>query len=273
MGAYKKLGVNILMFAISSFGTKVISFLLVPLYTSYLTTVQYGTADMLFTISTILLPIFSVEITEGVMRYVLDKTYESQKVLLIAIRTILFGSIVLYISLSIIRALNIINIPDLYYIFLFLNFLFSCFYNLFINYLKGKEKIHNIVIAGLLSSITNAGCNILFLTQLGMGVEGYLFASVISLGLPLVYLVVSSLRYGYLKIVTVNIDKALERKMLSYSVPLILNSLAWWINNSLDKFFVTLICGMSANGILAVAYKIPSLLSILQTVFSKRSIK
>ena len=269
MGAYKKLGVNILMFSISSFGTKVINFLLIPLYTSYLTTAQYGTADMLFTISTILFPIFSVEITEGVMRYVLDKTYESQNVLLIAIRTILIGSVVLCISLLIVRVLNIINIPNHYYVFLFLNFLFSCFYNLFINYFKGKEKTHNIVIAGLLSSITNAVCNILFLIRLDMGIEGYLFASILSLGISLIYLIGYSLHYGYLKIRTAKVDKTLERKMLSYSAPLIINSLAWWINNSLDKFFITLICGMGANGILAVAYKIPSLLSMLQTIFSQ----
>lgn len=42
---YKYLGKNTIIFAISSFGTKVLSFLLVPLYTAVLTTAEYGIAD------------------------------------------------------------------------------------------------------------------------------------------------------------------------------------------------------------------------------------
>lgn len=62
--AYRKLGTNILMFAISSFGTKIIGFLLVPLYTSFLTTTEYGIADMLYTILSIILPVFSIDIAD-----------------------------------------------------------------------------------------------------------------------------------------------------------------------------------------------------------------
>ena len=71
--AYKKLGTNIGLFAISSFGTKIINFLLVPLYTSYLSTAEYGTVDMLTTIAQLLLPIFSLDIADSVIRFTLDK--------------------------------------------------------------------------------------------------------------------------------------------------------------------------------------------------------
>ena len=101
--AYKNLGTNILMFAISSFGTKIIGFLLVPLYTNYLTTAEYGTADMLYTILSIILPVFSIDIADGVMRYVLDKKFKAPSVLLVAMKMIFCGSIVLFLVLGIIR--------------------------------------------------------------------------------------------------------------------------------------------------------------------------
>jgi len=44
---YKYLGKNTLIFAISSFGTKFMSFFLVPLYTNLLTTEEYGTVDLI----------------------------------------------------------------------------------------------------------------------------------------------------------------------------------------------------------------------------------
>ena len=45
----KYLGKNTLLFALSSFSTKILLFLLVPLYTSVLTTAEYGTADLITT--------------------------------------------------------------------------------------------------------------------------------------------------------------------------------------------------------------------------------
>lgn len=267
--AYKKLGTNIFMFAISSFGTKIIGFLLVPLYTNYLSTAEYGTADMLSTILSILVPVFSIDIADGVIRYVLDKRYEPSSVLHVAIKTISLGSIVLFILMICVRLTGMIDGSDFYYIYLFFSFVSTCFYNTFVNYLKGKERITVLVVAGLMCSLLNAGCNILFLTRLGWGVNGYLIASVLSTTIPTLYLIICAGHYRYLKFKGIRTDKELQKQMLIYSAPLILNGLAWWVNNSLDRFFVTFICGVSANGVLAVAYKIPSILSMLQTIFNQ----
>lgn len=267
--AYKKLGSNILMFAISSFGTKVIGFLLVPLYTNFLTTTEYGTADMLYTILSIILPVFSLDIADGVIRYVLDNSYNASSVLFVAMKVILQGSLALFLLLCGIRAIGWLSVPDQYYGFLFLNFVFTSLYNTFVNYLKGKEQIRDLVIAGLMCSLLNAGCNILFLTKFCMGVNGYLLAHVISVAMPMIYLLICAGRYGYLSLYKIHIDRNLEKEMFLYSAPLILNGLAWWINNSIDRVFVTFICGMGANGLLAVSYKIPSVLSMLQAIFNQ----
>ena len=55
--------------------------------------------------------------------------------------------------------------------------------------------------------------------------------------------------------------------MIALSAPLVANSIAWWINDVSDRYVVTLICGAAANGLYAVAYKIPSILSTLQSIF------
>ena len=267
--AYKKLGINIFMFSISSFGTKIIGFLLVPLYTNYLSTAEYGTADMLSTILSILIPIFSIDIADGVIRYVLDKRYEPSSVLHVALKTISLGSIALLILLMCVRLTGLIDVPDFYYIYLFFSFVSTCLYNTFVNYLKGKERITVLVVAGLMCSLLNAGCNILFLSKLGWGVNGYLLVSILSTTIPTLYLIICAGHYGYLKFKDIRTDKGLQKQMLIYSAPLILNGLAWWVNNSLDRVFVTAICGVSSNGLLAIAYKIPSILSMLQTIFNQ----
>ena len=50
---------------------------------------------------------------------------------------------------------------------------------------------------------------------------------------------------------------------------MIFNGVAWWINNSIDKYFVTAICGIAINGIYSVAYKIPTILTVFQSIFSQ----
>ncbi len=52
----KELIGNTLIIAIGNFSTKIISFFLLPLYTTILTTSDYGTYDLLVTIATFLIP-------------------------------------------------------------------------------------------------------------------------------------------------------------------------------------------------------------------------
>lgn len=49
------------------------------------------------------------------------------------------------------------------------------------------------------------------------------------------------------------------RAMLKYAVPMIPNTMFWWITNVSDRYIVTALCGEGANGLYAVAYKIPSI--------------
>ena len=64
-----------------------------------------------------------------------------------------------------------------------------------------------------------------------------------------------------------NIDKEIQKEMIRYSLPMIPNSISWWISNSSDKFIVTAICGSSVMGVYSVAYKIPTILSVFYSVF------
>lgn len=268
--AYKKLGTNLSLFAISSFGTKIISFLLVPLYTNCLSTAEYGTADMLSTVVQLLLPVFTLDIADSVIRFVLDNNTDREGVFFTAIRIILMGSSLLAAILFFCYCLRIFQIPAEYYVFIFFCYFFTSCYNTLTNYFRGCGKIVDIVISGLMSILINGLCNLLFLLKFGMGLTGYLYANLWGVAIPVAYLLIRARRYGFLKLRTFRIiDKGLQKEMLHYCTPLIINGLSWWINNSLDRLFVTGMCGIDANGLLAVAYKIPSILAMFQTIFNQ----
>ena len=51
-------------------------FFMVPLYTNILTASEYGTADLIQTISSLFVPIFSIMIQDAVLRFGLSEKYK-----------------------------------------------------------------------------------------------------------------------------------------------------------------------------------------------------
>ena len=60
--------------------------------------------------------------------------------------------------------------------------------------------------------------------------------------------------------------RGLRRQMPRYCVPLIPTAIFWWIMGVSDRYMVKWFLGSDANGIYAVAYKIPTILTILAAV-------
>lgn len=72
MNQKKQLLVNTIIIAIGKLSTQVVSFLLLPLYTSKLSPAEYGTYDFLVTLSTFLLPIITLLMEESMFRFLID---------------------------------------------------------------------------------------------------------------------------------------------------------------------------------------------------------
>ncbi|HAR1870681.1 TPA: hypothetical protein IZ532_002487, partial [Enterococcus faecium] len=101
-----KLYKNTIIFLIGNIGSKIIQFLLVPLYTYTMTTSQYGTTELVFTMSNLLLPLFSIAIADGLLRFGLD-TKRNQGEVLRACLTIAFvGSIVSIVFYPLFNAID-----------------------------------------------------------------------------------------------------------------------------------------------------------------------
>ena len=76
---YGYLAKNTLLFTVSSFSSKILSFLLVPLYTNVLSTADYGIADIVSTTSTLLTFVVSLNISESVLRFAIDNNDQDPK--------------------------------------------------------------------------------------------------------------------------------------------------------------------------------------------------
>ena len=91
MDKYKKLLSNTIVFAIGTFASKALVFLLMPLYTRVLTNEQYGSADLIVQTANLLIPFVSAGMFNAVIRFGLGKNSDRRGVFSICIVSIMCG--------------------------------------------------------------------------------------------------------------------------------------------------------------------------------------
>lgn len=263
MGKYKKLFSNTLAMGLGQFSSKLLSFLLVPLYTSVLSTEEYGTYDLIITTVTMLTPFLTLVISEAVMRFCMDKSYNSDKVLNVGINITILGTVVLALFYPLFCKIEALNE---YAGWLILFFFVINIHTIFTQYLKGIEKVAFYSVCGVVSTVLSLSLCILFLLYLDLGITGYFLATVVSH--VLVSLIIFLKEKLYKKVIYLfSIPKQIYKDMLKFSVPMIPNSVSWWLSNSASKYILLYFATTSAVGLYSVAYKIPSILSIVVTIF------
>lgn len=262
MGKTKYLLKNVGLLTISNFSSKILVFLLVPLYTSILTTSEYGTYDLIITTVSLLYPIFTLNISDAVMRFTMDERYGNENVITLGFKYIFLSAVVTAIVSYVLSLVGIWDGLRIYFLLYYISYTFNQFLT---QIAKGLEKVFDMAVSGVISTLIMVIGNIVFLLFFKWGLDGFLVAVTLSQALSAIYLCI---RMKVWQQVNPRVlDKNVEKTMLFYSVPLIATSLGWWVNNSLDKYAVVFFSGVAANGLLSVAYKIPSILNVIQQIF------
>ncbi|MEG0614734.1 MAG: oligosaccharide flippase family protein, partial [Oscillospiraceae bacterium] len=262
MDKYKKLAANTIIFAIGSFGSKILSFLLINLYTTHMSPDDYGNADLIIKLGNFLIPIFSLSIADAILRYGIDKDYSNSQVFTTGITTILFGSTILALLSPI---FNLIPFLDgngfLLYIFIYA----SGFRAVCSQFVRGKGQVKLFAFDGIFATLTMFIFNLIFLVGLDMGMKGYVLSLILSDISSTIFLMFAANLPKYLNPRALNKDIA--KTMIRYSLPLIPTALLWNITSLTDGLFVKYGVGDAANGVYTAAYKIPNLIAMVSTMF------
>ncbi len=262
MNKYKKLLSNTIIFGIGTFGSKILVFLLMPLYTSVLKKSDFGIVDLIIQTSNLLIPIVSLGIANAVIRFGLDRSIKKSDVFSIGLVTILLGFGIFLVLIPVLHRITYISdYTALIYIFVFM----SCLRTLCSQFVRAKEYVRLYALDGVLSTITIIIFNVLFLVVLKLGITGYVLAIVISDLLSTIFLFFSANLKRYVKLKNINRD--LAKAMLKYSIPLIPATIFWWITNVSNRFIVAYSLGSEANGLFAASYKIPTIVVLISNIF------
>lgn len=260
----KYLAKNTFIFALSNIATKAITFFLVPIYTAVLSTYEYGVVDLTSTVITVAVPLATLNICESVMRFALDKDADKDKITRVGTNVYLIGCIV---AILVIPICNFFENLSSYSVLIYLYLIAMAGSQLYLCDLRGKERLFQYSIGNILQTLLVAVFNIIFLIIFKMGVPGYFMAYTIASFITMIYAL--AVGKGYKTFRLKKMDRLLFKNMAKYSVVLIPNSFMWWIMNSSDRIMVSAVIGVAANGIYAISYKLPSIISIAASVFNQ----
>lgn len=263
-GKYRELGKNTAIFAMSLFLSKLVSSLLIPLYTRLLTTEEYGIADLVTTISHFIVPICSLSIYEAVFRFTIDQRKNKQDVIRCGVNIVWISCLLMIFTGFLLRAYNPISEWVVYLIILSA---FTAIRNTLSLYTEAAGKTFLFGFDNIICNLLLGVANIIFLSILSFGLKGYFLAGIVSTFLSIVFL--SSIQKIRLYPKIERGDSDLMKGMLEYSAPLVVNSISWVTMGMVDRIMLTSYYSSSENGLYAVASKIPTLLTVLTSVFTQ----
>lgn len=265
MNKYLYLLKNIGLLTLSKFTTNFLSFFLVPLYTNILSTSEYGTYDLFLTTIGVLLPILTLNIQEGILRFALDKKTDRKIIVSTGIKYLLIANFLVILGLIANNVFVINQVLRDYYLLFFLMFFSQSVTGVLTSYARGVDKIYDLSVSSVISSFFTIILNIFFLVVVKLGLVGYFLANILGPIIQCIYLLIKTDFLKHISLCTSNDSK----QITDYSKPLIANGIAWWVNSVSDRYIVTFFCGLAANGIYSIAGKIPSILNIFQSIFNQ----
>ncbi len=264
MSEKKNLIKNTIIIAIGKLSTQIVSFLLLPLYTSKLTPKEYGVFDYISTISVFIIPIITLCMEESLFRFLIDAKKEKD-------RENIITQVIIYTIIStaifVLGAFLLLKIINYEYTIFFILYIVSSIVSAISNALvRGIGKIKLYSITNFISGILVVFLNIITIVFLNMGVVGLLLSTIIANIISSIIIFVKTNIIQYISIS--NLEKGFMKEMIKYSIPLIPNSIAFSIISVSDRIVVTNSIGVEQNGIYSIANKFPSIISVFYGFFS-----
>ena len=263
MNRNKELIRNIIIFGIGTLGSKLIQFLLIPLYSIYLSTTDYSISDTLTSTISLITPLLTIGITDGVLRFTIGQVSHRKSILKFSLLICFAGTFLLFLLIPVFNKLT--ELFGYYGYLIPVLYLTSSIKTMLAQYCKAIERNVAYALDGIICSLTLTVGSILLIGYLKMGVMGYILANIISRSISIIYFTIICKIPAILH--DASIDKRLTKELIDYSLPLMPNNLSWWIIQMSDRYMLIFFCGAALNGLYSMAYKIPSIFNLIVSIF------
>lgn len=243
--------------------SKLVSFFLLPLYTSQIAPEQYGSYDLVLAFLNLIAPLAFFQIWDGMFRRCFDFETEEKKYdtisntfFVCAIGTIIYFSI--FFIVQIVFSFDYYIYAAIYGFFFSIHYLYGYICRVFLN-----NKL--FVYSGLANTIISSVCNIIFILLFDWGVKSLYLAPAIGVFVQIIIIELRLKPLSHFRISTISKPEIFG--MLKFSVPLCFAAVSYWLLSGYTKVMINTFLSSYENGLFAVATRFGSVITLLVTVF------
>ncbi len=275
MGRYRELLLNTVLFAVNSVATRLISFVLVPLYTSYMSAGEYGITDMALTVIGLMTPLATLSIADAAIRYIVANRGDADRIVAVSVLVTLL-SIPVVSVLTPLLDLDVFGGLGAFRGWFVLAYATSALMGLCGEIARGIGNVKLIPVCAVISSALTLLTALATIGGGHMGVVGYFISTSVGPAAAIaVYMSVGGIGrlalHGGRDLIAGGMSalKSTLAPMARYAMPLIPNALFWWVGTSISRLFITGMLGITLSGMYAAASKIPNLLNTAYSIFQQ----
>jgi len=250
------------IYAIGSFGSRLISFLLVPFYTFLLPTGEFGYYDLCFNVAILLIPIFSMQLREGALRFLLTADDQRKcEIITLIFRRLLLSAVCMAFITAVINWIH--PVKYIWYTVALTESLLL--FEVSSHICRGLERNMCYAISSLISAFFVCTISISLVYFADMGVIGVFIGNIAGRIIAVGYIQFSiGIFSKYLKINLVS--RNLEKEITAYCLPMIVTATLIWLINSSNRLFIESFCGIDEVGIFAVAMKWGQIFEVIASI-------
>lgn len=262
MSQESKLIKNTAIYSIGSLSSKILAYVMVLVYSRYIMPESMGYYDVVMTTISLIYPVVTLELVEGIYRFVIDPAGVKREVVIatsykvILINTLVTeGIFIIFAYFFQIKFLTAIVGYSVSYVF----------YEVTHTTIRAfaENKVYTVV--GIANSFIILICEVVGVVILQGGI-GALWVSMAVANIACS--IYAMIKYRLMQILKDNkIDKNVFRALNNYSLPTVPSTICWWVVNSCDRYIVLGFLGQLYNGIYAMAAKFPTILNVLTSGF------
>ena len=255
---YKTLAANTALISFGTVGSKLMVFFMVRFYTGYMSPADYGTADIITQTANLLIPLVSLGMAESMFRFAALRPDKGREAFTSGLACSVLGTALLALLMP--RT----EFTGQYGTLLTVYIAASCLHSMCAQYVRALGDMTAYALQGLINTALVIGFNIALLAVFRLGITGYVLSIAAADAGCTLWLVLKKRLWREL---TLRVSPEFLRRMLAYSVPLIPTAIFWWITGVSDRYMISGFLGSAANGIYSVSSKLPTMLTVLSTVF------
>lgn len=253
---------NTILLTMGTVINKGLQFMVIPFFSKWLSTEEYGRFDLFYTYVSLLLPIITLSIDDALFRNCVDTTDDAEKK-----KYITNAFVVNIINVFICTTIILLFANDKMIQVAFCIYLSGEVFSQYLRgYLRGIKRLDIYSVAMVVNTLIMIAVVIILVYFCGYGIIGMLMGYAIGTWGGNIIICIYSKWYRMINILRLSMKTV--KDMVAYSLPLVPNALSWWIMNASDRQIINWFFGDAANGIYAIAHKIPALCSVIFNMFT-----